>query len=74
MRRRIYSFSMGTMKDVTKVLLAAIADSAGPSDPVIVEPAFGIERIYALMSKQPVFTQAGGWTWKDDGLVFKEAL
>lgn len=72
-RRRVYSFSMGTMKDETKESLETIAASARESEPVIVEPADGIDRLYATM-KQPVFTQAGGWCWTDGGLEFKEAL
>jgi hypothetical protein len=38
-RRRIYGFSLGTMKDATKQMLESIALSARNYDPVIVDPS-----------------------------------
>ena len=81
-RQRKYSFSMGTIKDATKLALEAVANSARFHDPVVVDPddkigpsgSQGIPRLYATLTKQPTFTAVGAWGWDDDGLEFKEAL
>jgi hypothetical protein len=81
-RQRVYKFSMGTMKDETKVSLEAIILNARNYDPVIVMPdntisSNGLTRIQPLYStfiKETAFMANGPWGWDDDGLEFKEAL
>jgi hypothetical protein len=82
---RIYTFSMGMMKNTTKQALLAMLVAVGQYDPVVVFPAEstvgatiggsveGINPIYATVSKVTTFTEAGGWGWSDDSLQFTEA-
>jgi hypothetical protein len=84
-QQRVYSFSLGTMKNATKQKLLAIVQSAGQYDPVVVIPAESsipgatgeteaIMPLYATMTKGIAFTDAGGWGWNDDGITAREAL
>lgn len=78
---RIYSLSLGTMKNATKQSLLTLIQAVGQWDPVVVFPAEstipdgveGINPIYATMSKTTKFTDAGGWGWTDSGIEFIEA-
>jgi len=78
---RIYSLSLGTMKNTVKQSLLTLLQAVGQWDPVIVFPTesmtpAGIEAInpiYATMSKTTNFRDAGGWGWTDDGMTFTEA-
>jgi hypothetical protein len=80
-QQKVYTMSMGTMKNATKLALLAIVQSAGQYDPVVVLPSEprthdGVEAIaplYATMTKGVKFTDAGGWGWSDDSLSFREA-
>ena len=69
----IYSMSMATMKNATKVALLAICRAVGQYDPVVVFPSDGIDPLYATMTKLTKFTEQGGWGWVDDSLIFREA-
>jgi hypothetical protein len=84
-QQRVYSFSLGTMKNATKQKLIAIVQSAGQYDPVVVIPSEdsipgvtgeteAIMPLYATMTKGIAFTDAGGWGWSDDTLTLREAL
>ena len=70
---RIYSMSMGSMRDETKVSLLALCKIVGQWDPVVVIPSEGIDPLYATMNKGVKFSQLGGWAWGDDGFSFVEA-
>jgi hypothetical protein len=82
---RIYTMSMGSMRNATKQALLAMLVAVGQYDPVVVFPAEGtvgqsiggstegVYPIYATVSKVTVFTEAGGWGFTDDGLSFTEA-
>jgi hypothetical protein len=84
-QQRVYSFSLGTMKNATKQKLIVIMQTSGLYDPVVVIPCESsipgltgeteaIPPLYATMTKGVSFTDAGGWGWNDDVLEFREAL
>ncbi|HXK36584.1 MAG TPA: discoidin domain-containing protein [Candidatus Paceibacterota bacterium] len=84
-QQRVYSMSLGTMKNATKQKLIVIVQTAGQYDPVVVIPsessipgAVGeteaIMPLYATMTKGVSFTEQGGWGWADDVISFREAL
>ena len=80
-QQKVYTMSMGTMKNATKIALLAIIQSVGQYDPVVVMPseprthdgAEAIAPLYATMSRGVTFTDAGGWGWSDGGFEFREA-
>jgi hypothetical protein len=80
-QQKVYTMSMGTMKNATKLALLAIVQSAGQYDPVVVMPseprthdgAEAIAPLYATLTKGVKFTDAGGWGWSDGGFTFTEA-
>jgi len=83
-QQKVYSLSLGTMRNATKLALTTVLQVNGQYDPVIVFPTEGvipglvgeteaILPLYACMSKAVSFTDAGGWGWTDDGVEFREA-
>jgi hypothetical protein len=83
-QQKVYSLSLGTMRNATKLALTAVLQANGQYDPVIVFPSEAaipgltgateaILPLYACMSKAVSFTDAGGWGWTDDGVEFREA-
>jgi hypothetical protein len=72
--RKTYRVTMGTMKNETKEAIDACYAAAGVHQPVIVEPADGIARMYATFDGKPQFTAVGAWGWTDGGIEFKEAM
>jgi hypothetical protein len=79
-QHRVYAFSLGTMRNSTRLALKAVLAANGTYDPVVVFPgdqeadgAEAIPPLYACLTKLPGFTDAGGWGWTDDTLEFREA-
>ena len=80
-QQKVYTMSMGTMKDATKRSLLSLVQTVGQYDPVVVIPCEsavagstgGIDPLYSTMSKGLTFTDMGGWGWSDDTLQFREA-
>lgn len=80
-QQKVYTMSMGAMRDATKRSLLTLVQAVGQYDPVVVVPCEanvpgtngGIDPLYATMSKGVTFTDAGGWGWQDDTLSFREA-
>lgn len=80
-QQKVYTMSMGTMKNATKLALLAIIQAVGQYDPVVVFPSErntadgleGIAPLYATLSKGVKFTDAGGWGWSDDTISLREA-
>jgi hypothetical protein len=81
-QQKVYSLSLGTMRDTTKRALVVVQQTAGQYDPVVVIPCEadvpgtvgGIDALYATMTRKVSFTDAGGWGWSDDTMEFREAL
>jgi len=83
-QQKVYAFSLGTMRNSTRLALAAVLAANGQHDPVIVFPAEeqiegdvgateAVPPLYGCLSKQVGFTDAGGWGWVDDGIEVREA-
>ncbi len=75
-RSRVYSISLGTMKDETRASLELISSTVRMDEPVILLPEDSgkMEPIYCTMETIPGFTNVSGWLWNDDGLQFKKAF
>lgn len=83
-QQKVYTMSLGTMRNATKLALTTILQVNGQYDPVVVFPCESaipgvagateaILPLYATMTKGVKFTEAGGWGWTDSSLEFREA-